>query len=545
MSSVRRHLPLLAVLALGGVLLFWRLGAIYLWQDEAATAVMAERMLAHGRPLAYDGRNVITMDVIVEDNPHTLSSRAADPEEALRYYVARGDFRADGTWVNQPWGQFVAAAASLAVLGHGTAAARLPFAAAALATVLLLYLLALRTLRDRWVATAAAALLVANAYWILHARQCRYYALSSLALLASVIAFERWQRGGRWGAPLFVLAGWVLFQCDFGTFFPAMAVLAAAAAASRWPRLGNPMAVFGALGAAVAPFAWYYGILSRVRQPFATLEKRVVGALFNVNQYVVAFPILLLAAWLAWRHRAELDAAARRVLFVAIAMIVALLVWVPAVVPWPSHRYVVQLTPFAALLTAWTAARAARSLARLRPPWAHRAVATLLVIAVASTGLLSAPAAYALTSDEAIAHWRFHVLWRSELGTMLSEVFRDRPDPNREVIEALAPRLRSGDEILVNYEDIPLMFYTQARIRGGVPAFRLEDRSSPPPRFLVVRRSVSFVHWPAFRKEWERYTWREVPAQAPDVPWGNNPDPTAMPLQRAQGVVAIGERVGP
>ena len=82
----------------------------------------------------------------------------------------------------------MAAAASLALLGHGTVAARAPFALAALGTILLLYLLARRTFEDRWIATASAALLVANAYWILHMRQCRYYALSSLALLLSVAA---------------------------------------------------------------------------------------------------------------------------------------------------------------------------------------------------------------------------------------------------------------------------------------------------------------------------------------------------------------------
>src|SRR5574342_446389 len=206
-------------------LLLWRLGAVYLWQDEAATAVMAERMLRYGKPLAYDGRNVITMDSFVDEDPSTVGQRTGSAEAALRYLVARGDFRADTTWVGQPWGQFVAAAASLGLLGHGTVQGRLPFALAALATGLLLYLLAARVFEDRALATLAAALLVANAFWILHSRQCRYYALSSLLLLLSVAAFLRWQRGARWGVPLFVLTAWLYFQADFGSFFPSVALL--------------------------------------------------------------------------------------------------------------------------------------------------------------------------------------------------------------------------------------------------------------------------------------------------------------------------------
>ena len=48
-------LAMIAVLA--AVLLFWGLADPYLWQDEAATAVLATRMLRFGKPLAYDGVN--------------------------------------------------------------------------------------------------------------------------------------------------------------------------------------------------------------------------------------------------------------------------------------------------------------------------------------------------------------------------------------------------------------------------------------------------------------------------------------------------------
>jgi hypothetical protein len=69
------------------------------------------------------------------------------------------------------------------------------------------------------------------------------------------------------------------------------------------------------------------------------------------------------------------------------------------------------------------------------------------------------------------------------------------------------------------------MFYTDARVRGGIPAFRVEDRSRPPPRFAVVRRSALFLPWNVYRRELDRWRWTELPSGAPDVPFGNSPDP--------------------
>lgn len=537
--AAARFAPIASVMAAALLLLTWRLGAVYLWQDEAATAVMAERMLVYGKPLAYDGRNLITMDSFVDEDRATVDQRAGSTEEALRYLVGRGDFRADTAWTGQPWGQFVAAAASLGLLGHGTAQARLPFALAALATVLLLYLVAMRAFADRTLAVLAAALLVANAFWILHSRQCRYYALSSLGLLLSVAAFLRWQRGGRWGAPLFVLAGWTYFQCDYGSFFPSMAVLGLVALAGNWPRVSRAVAAFAALGAAVAPFAWYYGLHARLRNPTFTFEKRFIGNLYNLNQFVVGFSILALAAWFLWRGRGELGRERRALLWASWGIILSMVVWVPFVAPVPFHRYVVQVTPLAALVTAWTLLRLADAAATWsRRAWLRPATVAICGAVVAASGIASAPLAAALASRE----WPFRPMGRPEIGAAFREVFVRRPDPNRLVIDAIAPALRPGDEILVNYEDIPFMFYTRARVRGGVAAFRVEDRHAPPPRFIVLRRSVPFVHWPVFQREAARYAWRPIATGAPDVPFGNFPDPSFVPFPSSLLEVVVAER---
>ena len=532
-----------AVLILvAGLLLFWRLGARYLWQDEAATAVLGERMLRHGKPLAWDGRNLITIDLFDPGEWATLDARTGSADAALRHQRARRDFKPDGTWIFHPWGQFLLAGTSLALFGHDAFAARLPFALAALLTVALLWLHVRRVFGDRTLATLACALLIANAYWILHARQCRYYALSSLALVLSLSAFDRWQRGSRWGASLFVAAGFFYFHVDFGSFFPAMAVLAGFAL-FRVGRRRQAALLFAALGALIAPFAWYYDLLARARAASTTLRDLVLGNVFNLNQFVLPFLVAAAAFWLVARKRAELPARQRDAVLIPVAIALALLIWVPAVAPSWFLRYLVQLAPAAALVTSWVILQVAAG-ASSRPA-VRGALTAALALLVSGTALVSYPVtALAQALQGAPMTETFSDLaLRAELELAAREIFLPHPDPNRIVVEWLQPRLRPGDEILANYEDVPLMFYTGARVRGGLAAFRVEDRSAPPARFMVIRRSVPFVYWPVFRREAARWQWRYASTGAPDVPFGNNPDPTALGIA-AHDEVLVGELIG-
>jgi hypothetical protein len=529
------------VVLVAAVLLFWRLGAVYLWQDEAMTAVLAERFLQHGKPLAYDGRNVITSDLFAPREAATIDTRTGSAEDGLRFLVERGDFKPDGTWTLNPWGQFLAAGMGLGVLGHNTAAARAPFALAALLTVVGLYALVRSVFRDRAVALVAIVLLVTNAFWILHARQCRYYALSSCATVATLAAFVGWQRGSRWGAPLFVAAAWCYFQCDFGSFFPTLFVLGTLAVVRAWPRPARALAVLGALALCVAPFAWYYDLLHRRRPPAQEFGPFLQHTLGGIDRYVVGLSVVAAAVVLLWRRRRALDLDQRATLWAAVGCIAATALWVPSVAPDPFHRYVVQLTPLAALLAAWVVVSAGGALAEWLGKPALRPVTTALVTALVSlTALTFLPLSWALPPPG-----KPDPVLRSEIGIALHEVFTPRPDPNRAVIEWIAPRLQDGNEVLVNYEDVPFLFYTHARIRGGIAAFLVEDRSAPPPRFAVLRGSVQFTHWPVFLREMERSTWKPAPTGAPNVRFGNCPDPWFLPQEAAQDEVFVAERAGP
>ena len=501
------------IVGVAAVLLFWRLGAIYLWQDEANTAVLAVRMLKYGKPLAYDGVNLLSNDNFAAEDRGTIGTRTADPKAAVDYIIGRGDLKADSSWIFQPWGQFVVAAASIRALGQTTLAARLPFALAAFASVCLLYWLVRRTTGAVSIASLSCLLLVGNAYWILHGRQARYYALSSLFLLLTVLAYDRWQRGSHWGSALFVVAAWSWFQVDYGTVWPALGVMFLHALVVNRGNSRTVLVPGLALAAAIAPFVFFYQLSGRLSTQNMTWHDRFGLNLFNLNQFVI--PAIVLAAAmvvLAWRWRILADAE-RRLIVVSIGLLFALTLWVPTVAPESFLRYVIMAAPIGCLVTAWLLVRAFGS----RPVPITIAAAFLAITPWASAPFEHLAPLPVLRPGG--------VLVKPELRALAYSVFRERKDPNRLVVEWLRQNAKPTDEILINYEDLPLMYYLPNPVRGGVAAFRAEDDAKTPPRFAILRRSVVFVHWPVFQREIARYQWDPASLSAPDVVWGNNPDP--------------------
>jgi hypothetical protein len=180
-------------------------------------------------------------------------------------------------------------------------------------------------------------------------------------------------------------------------------------------------------------------------------------------------------------------------------------------------RYVVVAAPVGAWLAAWVLVRGSASRAN-QFAWPGAAVLALTPWMSLPLHPFVPPPAWSVGS----------AVVRSELSILGSEIFGHRPDPNRLVIDWLKENAAPTDEILINYEDVPLMFYLPNPIRGGLAAFRVEDDVRTPPQFVVLRRTVGFVHWPVFLRELQRYAWAPVPLKAPDVTWGNNPDPMAQ-----------------
>jgi hypothetical protein len=511
------------------VLLLWGLGRPYLWQDEASTAVLARRMLRFGRPLAYDGVNLVTIDHFAAEDPSSIDQRTTNAQAAIDFYVRRGDLKADTAWKWQPWGQFVVAALSFKLLGANTLAARLPFALAGIITALLLCRFVLAYFENLQMALVASGFLVLNAYWILHSRQCRYYSLSSLFLMLTLAGYAGWQFDRRWGAVAFVTAAWGWFQVDYGTVWPVLGVLFADAVVADRRRLWRPALVGAVLGAAIAPFAYYYELWGRRSISVGTWPERFLLNLVNLNEYVVPVLIVGVAALGVYRSKA-LPPVERRLIGIACATVVVLLFWIPTVAPAAFLRYAIIAAPVGCLLVAWVLVR----LGRLQPlfTWAGAAVFFF-------TSWLSLPLHLLVPASQ-----RGPVGLRPELEVLRRSVFSRPADPNGLVIDWFKKNAAPDEEILINYEDVPLMFYLPNPIRGGIAAFRVEDDAKRPPDFVILRRSIGFVHWPVYQREVQRYIWAPLPVQAPDVRCGNCPDRTLGYDPAHAPPIFIARRVG-
>jgi hypothetical protein len=514
-----------AIVSAAAILLFWNLTAKDLWQDEAATAVLAVRMLKFGRPLAYDGVNLVTIDINDKEEEAT-TGRTAEPRAAIDYFVQRGDFKRDTTWKWQPWGLFAIAAASIKLLGQTTLAARLPFALAGLGTVLLLFHLVRKQFDSFQAAAIAAVLLVGNSYWILHARQCRYYSVSSLFLVLTLIAYARWQWGGRSAAAL-IAAAWCWFQVDYGTVLLVLAVLflEALVAGRAFRRTVTAGAI---LAATLIPFVIFYDLLHRRSEADESWLDRFRGNLLNTNEYVVPLLVVLAVLFVLARNWKSLPGSERRLVSIGCAVIFALTFWIPTVTVSAFVRYVIIAAPVGAMLTGWLLARLGWKLA-----WMAAALAIF-------TPWLSLPLRAVVPAPE---WWDGSKMYRAELKDLRDEIFGHWPDPNRLVIDWLRKNAAPTDEILINYEDFPMMYYLPNPIRGGIATFRVEDDAKTPPRFAIFRHSVDFVQWTVFNRELARYRWERVPLKAPDVMWGNNPDPMGDDDPQAAPDLYIARRV--
>jgi hypothetical protein len=543
------------ITGLAGVLLFWNLGGKYLWQDEAATAVLGERFLRYGKPLAYDGTNLVTIDYYAAEDLSTIEQRSADAPSAIAYYTHRGDFKLDSTWIWQPWGQFLVAAAAVKAFGHDTAGMRLPFAVASLFTVILTYCLVARATSNRLIAVLAAILLSTNSYWLLHGRQCRYYALSSLCLVLALIAYVRWRRGGRWGPALFVSALWCWFQVDYGTVLPVSAVLFTYALLTDSARRRETFMTAAVFAASIAPFCWYYQMAGRMSVRACPLSELFFRHLFNLNQYVLPILVLLSAVVVLFlrthcrgsnsalkkletrnskletnstfqirKAMANLSPPEELLVKTALWIIPAILFWLTMVTPVPFLRYSIIIAPVGAIIAAWAMVRGTEMLWAGKQ-WRVTATASGLALFLVVSPWACKPVSFVVPKDlrtdtgNAI---------RTELARLCSDVFGREPDPNRLVIEWLKMNAAPADEILITYEDLPLVFYLPNPIRGGIGAFRVTDDVKAQPKYAILRPSVWFVHQPVFAHELNRFHWRPVENfRAPDIVWGNNPDPDA------------------
>lgn len=313
---------LLAWLLACGVLLFARLGHYALWDDEANTAIFAANVWRSGDTWAYDGTNLVAFREGLELSG--LKNRVFPP------------------------GQYFYAAPFLGVFGRTALAARLPFALAAFAG-LLLWAWWLWRAKVPWPTLALTFVFVlGNASLFLYSRQARYYGLSWALTLALFYLYVHRAASAR-NRVLFTLASVGLLATQYLSYGATMVCLAAD----------------------YALFEYKKGV-DTWRQRFLFLGAQILGALVILGVFYPfgrkVTPYVPVSWWedklrLAWWNLRDLNSAE---FFFPPLLVVALAVWAAG---------------------------------RFKDTWLVRGVLTLVLYALMASVLSMQPVGWATVSD--------------------------------------------------------------------------------------------------------------------------------------------------
>jgi 4-amino-4-deoxy-L-arabinose transferase-like glycosyltransferase len=491
MADARTRTSALLLAALAAALLLPNLGGPRLWSDEGDTAVFARTIGERGLPYAWDGRTFTESD----------RGRRLGPGLVM---------------VGTPWLPYYATAASFALLGESAFAARLPFALAGVAAVVLLYALVLRATGDRRAALAAALLLLASVQFLLFARQSRHYALNMALSLAALLGFLRLRSRPR--SPGFAAATALLFHCHplpAGATLVACGALALASATFR--QLRRPF--FAWLPAVLlVTLPWlalsWSGIEENSSLALRAEELPARFAQFGVEA-LAAVPLL---GWLllAIPARARLEAADRAWLLLAGALVGAYLLLTPLLLSthqlWDyGLRYACALLPLAAgtsgVLLARASAESRAGLAGLMGVFALTHLpGNALLYALAPEAAVSRPTSVAVHVPRGAAAKLFRTEW---LG-YARELRETDPGTVAEVVDFLARRAGPDDILITNYAWDPIYFHS--RLPQGLKVLPEHEihaaaRAAGLPDYVF---DVTGARWVVWRWPWNGYQGYEL-----------------------------------
>jgi hypothetical protein len=496
---------LVLVLVAAAFLLFSNLGQRPFWQDEAETACLARNVLAHGLPYAFDGVNVVS-------------------QEEAREFDKTGGY----LWRWSPWIQIYLQAAGMALGGQDTAAARFPFALAALLAIFWTYRLVRRHFGDRSWALLAAILLTTCVPFLLIGRQARYYAPGTLFVLWALDAFfSDWQR--RWGPFWALFASMVLlFHANYLLFLS----FAPTALVAAWLVFPERMAVKRlvlltglTILVAVVPGIFLYRI-GRQSGMFDILlvPENLMLYFADLSMFCIPLPVSAALVW-RWRSfflrgRRPADAGEKFVLFCAVLIVFSLLFL--GIVPQRFFRYLAHLLPLCAILLAWC----------VRRLWGFsRPASVMLFFLLAFTNWL---AVYPMERLKIVNRpWQNDFRQLTSLNFPLklfvTELVCGYPDVNTGIVNFFKTHAKPGQTVLVEYGDLPLMFYVPGlKVLGGL-------QGPVPPGTVpdwVLRRRVVRVNRDRFLFGAREYTdgmdlsgrYERVPLPLPDETFGNRTD---------------------
>jgi len=458
----RSELVFLGTIAIWACILFLGgLGGQYLWQDEAQSALIGKSILTFGVPMGHDGVNSFSQE------------RGLEYNDKFVY-----------TW--HPWFHFYVIAASFAVLGPTTIAARLPFALFGIATVFLTYAFARRIWRHPRTAMLATILVVTSVPFLLLARQCRYYSAAAFFALLALYFYHGFLAGRKYAKTGFFVAMLLLLHtAHIYCATAAMAVLVHAALFNR-RKLLPLVALIGGLGLVNLPWMfWLFNAKMNSRYGLTITDPKKFMMFCNAYSkmfydYIFAPALLLIpvvglsyywgmcdasgrgARWFRemWRAHFETISALALLLLFTGATFAVVVVASPA----PYFRYFAPIVPVVLLVAGYLVDRVVAQGVKGR------------VLAIVIMGVMI---------------FRYPMCGTGLVypGGFLYEISHPISGPVEGIVSFLNSQGSKSDVVAVTYEDMPIKFYTGMRVVGGLTGEDLSQAKNAD--FVIIRQYIT------------------------------------------------------
>ena len=465
---------LIMLLIVAAFLIFANLDNIYLWADEAETAVIARNTLIYGFPRGYDERNTVW---------------------------GTGGFGPNYIWIYHTWLQFYLVAFSFLVFGINTFAARLPFAVLGFFSIFLTYRLSWCLFKDKNISRISTLFLVFSIPFLLHLRQCRYYSLTVFTVLLVLLSYLQFVENKRLAALKLVISFILLFHSNHGTFIPVFIALFLHYIVfhSRSKDLKKLLIVCALIFLFTLPWmfllkSWHHG---KGGFTFEHLQNQFEFYCMTINKYVfpMAFFSVTAAIYLAIKRRLPaLPRHINRSKFWLVIFTIVVSISFLCVVDQRHFRYIVQLIPLLFIVEALILSR-----------WfkINKYLATIVTLILLFSNFFNSP------------HLKIPLL------NYLYEITHDYDGPNEGIVKFLCENANPTDTVKIQWGDRSVIFYTNLFVDSR-PFFEYETY----PEWIVFRRdwiSKEDLKEKYFQKIEKQY--QKIAIDYPDIYWGNRPEP--------------------
>ncbi len=432
-----------AVLVLAAFLLFYDLGNRLLWDDEALTADLAINIQKYGLPRTFDGKNhLIFLGPAVDTNGKQV-------------------------WTWSPWLAEYLTAGSFSLFGKSTATARLPFALAGFFSVILLFALTYRVFNSHGISLLAGFLFTVNELFILHARQCRYYALIVFAEIWFMYGIYYLLKGSRRrGIIHAALAMAVQFYSNYMVLqgnVIALLLFAFYKKKSDSAFFNHAILSLGVVFALAAPWVIYADLWHKASY---ISSRNIVYEMFyyllEMNFFMLPFAVVLIPLFVRLFPHSN-DNSAKKLSGPQRDFIKFLILLIPfnllfsSLTPWYYLRYIIPLIPVSMILVPLIITRYVKNVA----------AAALIVILLSMSNYISYYTLYPVAGIKTYISGMFPVAKYHEprlpLVDLIKETVTPYTDRLKDVAAYLNANVRDNETVLVTASEFSLIFYTNIR----------------------------------------------------------------------------------